>query len=64
MKLTTDIEDEIDAIRDRIYEKIKDMTVSEEIAYFNAIAVKAKEEHGFCVIKSVRDMQAETVTRI
>ena len=26
MKWTTDIEDEIDAIRDKIYEEIKDMT--------------------------------------
>ena len=52
MKLTTDIEDEIDAIRDKIYEEIKDMTSSERTAYFNAIAEEAKRKYNFHVIKS------------
>jgi hypothetical protein len=43
LKLTTDIEDQVDAIRDKIYEEIKNMTTSEITAYFNAIAEKAKE---------------------
>jgi acyl-CoA reductase-like NAD-dependent aldehyde dehydrogenase len=56
MKLTTDIEDTIDAIRDKIYEEIKDMTPSERTAHFNAIAEEAREKHGFRVIESaVRD---------
>ena len=52
MKLTTDIEDEVDAIRDKIYDVIKDMSSSERTAYFNAIAEKARKEHGFRVVKS------------
>ena len=52
MKLTTDIEEEIDAIRDKIYEEIKDMTSSERTKYFNDIAEKARKVHGFRVLKS------------
>ena len=52
MKLTTDIEDQIDAIRDKIYEEIKGMTSSEETAYFNALAKEAREKYNFHVIKS------------
>ena len=52
MKLTTDIEININAIRDKIYEEIKDMSSSEETAYFNAIAEKAKNKHNFRIIKS------------
>jgi hypothetical protein len=51
--LTTDIEDQIDAIRDEIYEKIKDMTTSEETAYFNAIAEEARKKHNFRIVKTV-----------
>jgi len=52
MKLTTDIEDQVDAIRDKIYEKIKDMSPSERTAYFNAKAEEAKEKYNFHVVKS------------
>ena len=52
MKLKNDIEDQIDAIRDKIYEEIKDMTSSERTAHFNAIAEEARKKHGFHVIKS------------
>jgi hypothetical protein len=52
MKLTTDIEDQVDAIRDKIYEEIKDMSPSEETAYFNAQGEEAKEKYNFRVVKS------------
>jgi len=52
LKLTTDIEDEVDAIRDRIYEKIKDMKPDEEIAYFNSMVREAAEKYNFQVVKS------------
>jgi len=52
MKLTSDIEDQIDAIRDKIYEEIKDMTTSERTAYFNALAEEARTKYNFRVIKS------------
>jgi hypothetical protein len=63
LKLTTDtdIEDQVDAIRDKIYEKIKDMTVSEETAYFNAIAEEARKKHNFRVIKSAVKDVPETI---
>ena len=51
MKLTTDIEDQVDAIRDEIYEEIKDMSPSDETAYFNA---KAKEAECFRITCPLR----------
>jgi hypothetical protein len=52
MKWTTDIENQVDANRDKIYEEIKDMTPDEETAYFNAIAEEARKKHDFRVVKS------------
>jgi len=52
MKWTTDIEDQVDAIRDKIYEEIKDMSSSERTTYFNVIAEEAKRKYNFHVIKS------------
>ena len=52
MKWTTDIEDQVDAIRDKIYEEIKNMTSAEETSYFNAIAKEARDKHNFRVVKS------------
>ena len=43
MRLTSDIEDEVDAIRDQIYEEIKDMTSSERTAYFKAKTEEARK---------------------
>jgi hypothetical protein len=53
MNIYTDIEDEIDAIRDKIYEKIKDMTPNERTAYYNALAEEARTKYNIRVIKSV-----------
>jgi len=61
MKLTTDIEDQVDAIRDKIYEEIKDMTSSERTAYFNAIAEEARKRYNFRIIKSAVKNTAETM---
>ena len=61
MKWTTDIEDEIDTIRDKIYDEIKDMTPGEETAYFNAIAEEARKKYNFRVVKSAKEGAAETV---
>ena len=52
MKMTCEIEDRFDAIRDKIYDKIKDMSPGERTAYYNAIAEEAKIKHNFHVIKS------------
>ena len=51
MSLTTDIEDAVDAIRDKIYEEIKDMTPTEMTAYFKASVEEARKK-GFCVVDS------------
>ena len=51
MKLTTDIEDAVDAIRDNIYEETKNMTIGERTAHFNAIAEEARNKFGFHVEK-------------
>jgi hypothetical protein len=55
MKLTTDIEDHVDAIRGKIYEEIKGMKPVEEAAYFNALAEKAQREYNFHVVKSAME---------
>jgi len=52
MKWTSDIEEQIDAIRDKIYDEIKDMSSSERTAYFNAIAKEARDKYNFRVVKS------------
>ena len=52
MKWTTDIEDQIDAIRDEIYEEIKDMTPAEHVTYFNSIVEEAQMKYNFQVIKA------------
>ena len=61
MKLTTDIEDAVDAIRDKIYEETKNMTPSEETAYYNAIAEKARN-NGLRVIKSAVKDTVEAIS--
>jgi len=61
MKLTTDIEDQVDAIRDKIYEKIKDMTTDEEVIYFNSLAREASEKYNFQVLKSTLMQHDHTI---
>ena len=63
MKLTTDIEDKIDAIRDKIYDEIKDMTSSEETAYFNNISEEARKKYGFRIVKSAVGDKEKVVRR-
>jgi hypothetical protein len=46
MKQTSKIEDEVDAIRDKIYEEIKGMSAAEEIAYINTKADAVCKEFG------------------
>jgi hypothetical protein len=58
MNIYTDIEDEIDAIRDKIYERIKDMTPGERRAYYNALAEEARTKYNIRVIKSAPESEA------
>ena len=52
MGLTSDIEDTVDTIRDRIYEETKNMTPAEHVAHFNTIAEEARTKYGFRVAKT------------
>jgi hypothetical protein len=45
--MNRNIEAEIDAIRDELYEETKNMTRSERTAYFNSLADQARREYGF-----------------
>ncbi|MDR2517026.1 MAG: hypothetical protein LBC88_06555 [Spirochaetaceae bacterium] len=53
MNIYTDIEDEVDAIRDTIYDEIKDMSAAEELAYFNAAAEEARTKYHIRVIPAI-----------
>ena len=53
MNIYTSIEDEVDTIRDKIYEEIKAMTPDEEIAYFNAAAAEARTKYNIRIIPCI-----------
>jgi hypothetical protein len=63
MNIYTDIENEVDTIRDQIYEKIKDMTADEEIAYFSAAADEARTQYNIRVIPCIPEECPATVAR-
>ena len=62
MNIYTGIEDEVDAIRDKIYEEIKAMTPDEEIAYFNAAAEEARTKYHIRVIPCISGSAEAPVT--
>jgi hypothetical protein len=47
-------EDELDAIRLAIYEKIKDMTPEEEIAYLKSLSDPVLKEYGLRTVSRVK----------
>jgi hypothetical protein len=51
-KMSNTIEDEIDAIRDQIYEVIKGMSPSEETEYFRRETEAVIKQYGFRTEKS------------
>ncbi|MDR1787106.1 MAG: hypothetical protein LBR16_01430 [Treponema sp.] len=54
----SNIEEEIDAIRDRIYEEIKDMSAAEQTNYFNSRAEKVCAQFGLKVFDNVPQAQS------
>jgi hypothetical protein len=52
MKSTNTIEQEVDAIRDKLYEETKNMTVDERTAFFNDGARELAKTYGFKVVSS------------
>ena len=47
MKTANTIEDEIDQIRLRIYEEMKDMTIEERVEHMNRFGEAAAKKYGF-----------------
>jgi hypothetical protein len=52
-------EDELDAIRLAIYEKIKDMTPEEEITYLKSRSDPIIKEYGFRVVNQIKNERRE-----
>ena len=55
MKTSDTIEDEIDEIRLRIYERTKDMNPSELTEYYRKSGEAIARKYGFKIINSVND---------
>jgi len=53
------IEDEVDEIRLRIYEKIKDMTPQETTEYYRKSGEASAERYGFRIYRSVEECQRD-----
>lgn len=54
MKKLNNIENELDSIRVALYEKTKDMSASERIAYIKAQTTPVHEQYGIQTIKDVK----------
>jgi hypothetical protein len=61
MKSKNTIEDEIDVIRDAIYDKIKNMSPEEEIAYFHDNAVAVCKEFGIKIYSDAELEESESI---
>jgi hypothetical protein len=61
MKFLTDIENEIDVIRDRIYDEIKDMPSSERTAYINSRAEAVMKQFNIRFVKSAVENTPEVI---
>jgi len=48
------IEEELDAIRIKLYEETKDLTIEERIKRTNELTQKLAEQYGFTVVPSAR----------
>jgi hypothetical protein len=55
MKTKNTIEDDLDAIRDKIYEEIKDMSPAEEVGCFNRVTEPIIKKYGLRVLKSAHE---------
>lgn len=52
MKKNNDIETELNAIRVNFYEKTKDMSSSERVAYIKAQVAPVHQQYGICTISA------------
>ena len=56
MKRANTFEDELDEIRVKLYEQIKDMTIDERVVYLKSLATPVRKEYG---IKTLSQIKAE-----
>ena len=64
MKRVDTFEDELDEIRVKIYEQIKDMTIDERVVYLKSLATPVLKEYGLRTmnqIKADEQMKKEAV---
>jgi hypothetical protein len=55
MKTKNVIEDDLDVIRNKIYEKIKGMSPVEEVEHFDRATEEVIEKYGLRVVKSAQE---------
>jgi hypothetical protein len=54
MKNPNNIESELNKIRVRLYEKIKDMTAQEHVAYINSLEAPIPKEYGLSTVNQIK----------
>ncbi|MDR3164189.1 MAG: hypothetical protein LBU13_01260 [Synergistaceae bacterium] len=54
MKRPNTFEDELDEIRIKLYEETKNMTVKEQVAYFNSLAAPILQEYGLRTLNQIK----------
>jgi hypothetical protein len=55
MKRSDTFEDELDEIRVKLYEETKNMTVEEQVAYFNSLAEPIIQEYGLRTLNQIKE---------
>jgi hypothetical protein len=60
MKSKNTIEADLDIIRDKIYEEIKDMSPSEEVEYFRCKTEETIKRYGLRLVKSAQETVVST----
>jgi hypothetical protein len=54
MRRLNTFEDELDEIRVKLYEEIKDMTAEEHVAYIHSLAVPILQEYGLKAVNRIK----------
>jgi hypothetical protein len=60
MKNKNMIEADLDVIRDKIYEEIKDLSPAEEVEYFRRETEETIKKYGLRLVKSAQETVAST----
>ena len=54
MKRANTFEDELDEIRVKLYEQIKDMTIDERVVYLKSLAAPVLKEYGLQTLNQIK----------